>query len=249
MIITESINFDEQEKAKSVISTKENSINDHKLDEYPLNFTTERRNLDTYAYYYDNPKRDIELKDYRVTDGDHCRNLINDLQNEIAYKSESVLDGKPIDYAQELNYILKGKEGANKKIDTNPTEAKLEYKNLLRIISKIEREISEANRNKTIEEILHQKKLIYSNLSMANVKLHLFKESAECDKKIIEEMDEKFDKSYARLINSYIEMDNLNLAERYASMLKTNFKPETVKRYDNILKRLEDAQLRNEQVK
>ena len=47
--------------------------------------------------------------------------------------------------------------------------------------------------------------------------------SIEIDKYIIENVDNKFDKSYARLISNYLSLDDLSDAKYYAEQMKNLF--------------------------
>jgi hypothetical protein len=246
--LAESINLIDK---KDSSSTNENSFNDHHLEEYPIDLNLERKYLDTYAYYFSNPNHSIDLKGYKISDGERTKNLISDLQNKVVYQSESTDESKLIDYKQDLNYIMNSKSTSNKMLENGETEMAIaEYKKIIKMIDKIEREISSLTKieDKYLNDIFLQKKLIYSNLAMAYSKKHMFRESAEYDKRIIEEIDSNFDKSYARLVNSYIEMGNLNLALRYGNILKNNFSAETKQKYSSILNKLEQEEKKNDLV-
>ncbi len=73
-----------------------------------------------------------------------------------------------------------------------------------------------------------------SNLALAYSKKGFIRDAIEIDLKIIQ-IDPNFDKSYARLVSLYTQIDNLNTAQIYVDKLRSLFKPDTVAKYDNIL--------------
>jgi len=80
----------------------------------------------------------------------------------------------------------------------------------------------------------------YSNLAAVYLKQNKHKEIIEIDKYIITNIDEFFDKSYARIILSFYRLnDHDNAINFYMSMLK-KFNRETLIKYDEQLKPVEE---------
>ena len=132
----------------------------------------------------------------------------------------------------DLNNILQLKNDANNLTKEKKwNEAENAYKN---IISKID----EIPNEKINDEILNQKKLIMSNLSMVLVKQKKIKESKKIDIKIITKLDKNFSKSYARLVLNYLDENNFSCARYHYNLMKTNCKndmnkfPELIEKMD-----------------
>ena len=66
--------------------------------------------------------------------------------------------------------------------------------------------------------------------------------SIEIDKYIIENVDNKFDKSYARLISNYLSIDDLSDAKYYADQMKNLFNKEITDKYSDIINRLNEKE-------
>ena len=84
-----------------------------------------------------------------------------------------------------------------------------------------------------------KKKLILSNLSLSLTKQKKIKEAKKCDIEIIKKLDNKFSKSYARLINNYLDEKNVSCANYYYSIMKKECKKEEINNFSDIIKRLE----------
>ena len=66
--------------------------------------------------------------------------------------------------------------------------------------------------------------------------------SIEIDKYIIENVDNKFDKSYARLISNYLSLDNISDAKYYSEQMKNLFNKEILDKYNDIFNRLKQKE-------
>jgi tetratricopeptide (TPR) repeat protein len=247
--ITESMNLSsnkgphpEENRSSSTFDSE------HHLDEYLISYKTEKENLDTYSHRLEHPKKQIEVKNYKISNGEFVKSFVKDLSEKVVHNSESTLEAKVKTYEEDLDYFLRGKNIANEMIKTNVDNAILEYNKLIREIDDLAREFrEEMYDDRIIQEIFTQRKLILSNLSLAYSKKHMYKESIEIDRTIIS-MDPKFDKSYARLINSCLETDNIHNANFYANMMKTNFNESTLSKYADILKKLEEGNKKADEV-
>ena len=132
-----------------------------------------------------------------------------------------------------LNEIIEEKNKVNEFTKNgNFIEAEKGYKEIIDKINNLPKE--EFN-----EEILNQKKLILSNLSLSLTKQKKIKEAKKCDIEIIKKLDNKFSKSYARLINNYLDEKNVSCANYYYSIMKKECKKEEINNFSDIIKRLE----------
>jgi uncharacterized membrane-anchored protein len=133
----------------------------------------------------------------------------------------------------DLNKILELKNQANNLTKEKKwNEAEISYKN---IISKIE----EIPNEKITDEILNQKKLILSNLSLVLTKQKKIKEAKKLDIEIIRQLDKKFAKSYARLINTYLDENKIACARYHYNLMKDNCSKEDINKFPDVMKRIE----------
>ncbi len=145
----------------------------------------------------------------------------------------------PTDFTElikELNEIKKQGNELYKK--DSYEEAIVKYKEgqekLEKIISKVHHEHSY---NPQSNDLLDLYKQILSNLSLCYIKLEKNAESIELNLKIIS-IDQKYDKAYARLFNSYIKIGKRNEACYFGDIL-LKFDDETKKKYENIIQEIE----------
>lgn len=215
-------------------------MDEHYLEEPTINLTLEKKYVDSFKYGMEIPSKPISLQNYHISNGEHVKSLIQNIENTVIRHSESTLESKPIDYEKELKQLLVKKQKANKLINTNLEEAIVAYNNLLYDIEDVTVGITNklVDSNSEVKEILNQNKLILSNLSLAYSKKQNFKRSIELDLQILG-MDNKFDKSYARLVNSYTTINDLNQANFYADLMKKTFSSEVLNKYSNILEALD----------
>jgi tetratricopeptide (TPR) repeat protein len=221
----------------------------HNLEDTTFDIEIEKKFLDSYALRHEDPKKLIKVKDYSVADVETSRNLFGKIQNEVITQSESTNEAKTVNWESDLKYIKEAKEQANKFIN-KPDMAMVEYLKILKEIDEIFAPIKEYHLfeiDANLRAIVDQKKLIMSNLALAYSKKGFHRDAIELDLKIIG-MDEKFDKSYARLVASYLQIDNLHEAQVYANKLRSSFNSETVAKYENILGKFDEAIKKSENV-
>ena len=139
-----------------------------------------------------------------------------------------------------LDEILSLKEQGNLKIKENIDEAIKKYDEAIKII--YDYEDSEKKDLNILKQVIYQKKLILSNKSQMLLKQKKYVPSIEIDKYIIENVDNKFDKSYARLISNYLSLDDLSDAKYYAEQMKHLFNKEIVDKYSDIINRLNEKE-------
>jgi len=215
------------------------------LKEPSLNISSERKYLDTYKYYTEPASKQIDLKDYSVSDSDYIKKLYDDVENTIINKSDSTLEVKPIDYEKMEKYIISAKLEANKIKDVDINAAIDQYKELIYYIDDGTKTLTDnlIDANETLKSIFNQRKLIYSNLALMHMKNKNYKKCIEMDLYIIS-ADRKFEKSYVRLINCYTCLDSLSEANHYANLMKEIFNSQTIskyKEYFDVLERKNDA--------
>jgi hypothetical protein len=132
-----------------------------------------------------------------------------------------------------LNEIIEEKNKVNEFTKNgNFIEAEKGYKEIIDKINNLPKE--ELN-----EEILNQKKLILSNLSLSLTKQKKTKEAKKCDIEIIRKLDNKFTKSYARLINNYLDEKNVTCARYYHSLMINECQKEEINKFSDIIQKLE----------
>lgn len=219
------------------------SNSSHVLEEVPFDIDIEKRHLETYAYRNEDPKKIIQVKNYNMTAADTCKSLFHKIEEQVLNQSESTNEAKAVNFQEDLKYIVETKEKINKIINVRQDEAIEKYKKLSAEIDEIFRKVKDQRmfeNDPYLKEILEQKKLVMSNLSLAHTKKGDYKDAIDLDLYIIY-LDPKFDKSYARLVNNYVRMDNLNQAQVYAGKLRSLFKSETIAKYENILSNFDDA--------
>ena len=139
-----------------------------------------------------------------------------------------------------LDEILSLKEQGNLKIKENIDEAIKKYDEAIKII--YDYEDSEKKDLNILKQVIYQKKLILSNKSQMLLKQKKYFSSIEIDKYIIENVDNKFDKSYARLISNYLSLDDLSDAKYYAEQMKNLFNKEITDKYSDIINRLNEKE-------
>ena len=139
-----------------------------------------------------------------------------------------------------LDEILSLKEQGNLKIKENIDEAIKKYDEAIKII--YDYEDSEKKDLNILKQVIYQKKLILSNKSQMLLKQKKYFTSIEIDKYIIENVDNKFDKSYARLISNYLSLDNISDAKYYSEQMKNLFNKEILDKYNDIFNRLKQKE-------
>ena len=110
------------------------------------------------------------------------------------------------------------------------------YKNILENIDIILKNENIENK----EEIIEQQKFIMSNLALSLKKQYKISESMKYDRIIIKKLDKKFAKSYARLIEGYIDNDKLSMARYHYDLMKSNVDEETINKCSEVINKLKE---------
>ena len=183
------------------------------------------------------PNYDLKIK-LRKDDITKIFNLnkIKDINEYISF-SNYIKENNKINI---LDEILSLKEQGNAKIKEDIDEAIKIYDKAIKIIYDYE---DNPKKDTTIlKQVVNQKKLILSNKSQMLLKQQKYVPSIEIDKYIIENVDNKFDKSYARLISNYLSIDDLSDAKYYADQMKNLFNKEIMDKYSDIINRLNEKE-------
>ena len=116
------------------------------------------------------------------------------------------------------------------------SQAEISYKKLLEDIENLLKNENLENR----EEIINQKKFIMSNLSFCLFKQYKVTEGMKYDRIIIKKLDKTFAKSYARLIDGYLQSDKISMANYHYDLMKQYVDAETIKKCSDVIKKLEE---------
>ena len=136
-----------------------------------------------------------------------------------------------------LDDILNEKSKGNQFISEKKySQAEACYKKLLDDI-----EILLKNENiEHRDEIINQKKLIMSNLSFSLFKQYKIDEGMKYDRIIIKKLDKSFAKSYARLIDGYLQNNKVKLANDHYDLMKQYVDEETINKCSDIINKLKE---------
>ena len=136
-----------------------------------------------------------------------------------------------------LNDILDEKAKANALLlEKKYKKAEDAYKIILDNIEKLLTNENIENKN----EILEQKKLIMSNLAFSLKKQYKISEGMKYDRIIIKKLDKTFAKSYARLIEGYLDNDKIAMARYHYDLMKANVDQETINKCSDVINKLND---------
>ncbi len=116
------------------------------------------------------------------------------------------------------------------------SQAEIAYKKLLEEIENLLKKENLDDKN----EIINQKKLIMSNLSFCLFKQYKVNEGMKYDRIIIKKLDKSFAKSYARLIDGYLQSDKISMANYHYDLMKQYVDEETIKKCSDVIKKLEE---------
>ena len=116
------------------------------------------------------------------------------------------------------------------------SQAEISYKKLLEDIENLLKNENLENK----EEIINQKKLIMSNLSFCLFKQYKITEGMKYDRIIIKKLDKTFAKSYARLIDGYLQCDKISMANYHYDLMKQYVDEETIKKCSEVIDKLKE---------
>lgn len=210
------------------------------LEEPKLNLTVERKDLETYKFLKEPHYKQIDLKSYSIENAETVKSLYNEIENIILNQSESTVEVKPIDYSKILENVIFEKDEGNKIINVDVDAAIDKYSQIIFEIEESLRGLQQRDieSNKTLIDILDQKKKIMSNLALCYLRKKIYKEAIRIDLLILAD-DRKFEKSYLRLISCYTNLDSLDDANHYANLMKEIFGSNVVSKYPEYFNELE----------
>ena len=145
-----------------------------------------------------------------------------------------------------LKDVLNEKAKANALLmDGKYSTAESAYKNILDNIENILKDENVENKN----EILEQKKLIMSNLAFSLKKQYKISEGMKYDRIIIKKLDKSFAKSYARLIEGYLDQDKISMARYHYDLMKANVDKEIIDKCSEVINKLnEKLQIKDQNI-
>ncbi len=94
--------------------------------------------------------------------------------------------------------------------------------------------------NAFYDKFISELKNSYSNLAAVYLRQNKLEEIIKTDKYIISNLDGFFDKSYARIIMTYWNLKDTDNATNYYMMMLKKFNRETIKKYEEQLKPVEE---------
>ena len=79
-----------------------------------------------------------------------------------------------------------------------------------------------------------------SNLALSLKKQYKISESMKYDRIIIKKLDKSFAKSYARLIEGYLDYDKISMARYHYDLMKANVDQETIDKCSEVINKLKE---------
>ena len=221
-----------EDKKEIINNNKSEKIEDLKNNK--INNIQENMNVQKNEDNLEKERKKTEIKN---TKNNIKENNIK--ENNIFFEDNKIKENSNDNHLKELIKQLKeielaGNEFYKKKLYDNAIN---KYKEGYEIINK---ELLEVNRNRMlayhpeIQEFISLSKHIMSNLSLSYLKKEKYEESIQIDKKIFS-LDPKYDKSYARLFNSYLKLNKKAEAVFFGDILIKNFNNEVKEKYKDLI--------------
>ena len=221
-----------EDKKEIINNNKSEKIEDLKINK--IDNIQENKNVQKNE---DNSKKERIKTEIKNTKNNIKENNIK--ENNIFFEDNKIKENSNDNHLKELIKQLKeielaGNEFYKKKLYDNAIN---KYKEGYEIINK---ELLEVNRNRMlayhpeIQEFISLSKHIMSNLSISYLKKEKYEESIQIDKKIFS-LDPKYDKSYARLFNSYLKLNKKAEAVFFGDILIKNFNNEVKEKYKDLI--------------
>ena len=221
-----------EDKKEIINNNKSEKIEDLKNNK--INNIQENMNVQKNE---DNSEKERKKTEIKNTKNNIKENNIK--ENNIFFEDNKIKENSNDNHLKELIKQLKeielaGNEFYKKKLYDNAIN---KYKEGYEIINK---ELLEVNRNRMlayhpeIQKFISLSKHIMSNLSLSYLKKEKYEESIQIDKKIFS-LDPKYDKSYARLFNSYLKLNKKAEAVFFGDILIKNFNNEVKEKYKDLI--------------
>jgi hypothetical protein len=221
-----------EDKKEIINNNKSEKIEDLKNNK--INNIQENMNVQKNEDNLEKERKKTEIKN---TKNNIKENNIK--ENNIFFEDNKIKENSNDNHLKELIKQLKeielaGNEFYKKKLYDDAIN---KYKEGYEIINK---ELLEVNRNRMlayhpeIQKFISLSKHIMSNLSLSYLKKEKYEESIQIDKKIFS-LDPKYDKSYARLFNSYLKLNKKAEAVFFGDILIKNFNNEVKEKYKDLI--------------
>lgn len=221
-----------EDKKEIINNNKSEKIEDLKINK--IDNIQENKNVQKNEYNSKKERIKTEIKNIKNNIKEN-----NIKENNIFFEDNKIKENSNDNHLKELIKQLKeielaGNEFYKKKLYDNAIN---KYKEGYEIINK---ELLEVNRNRMlayhpeIQEFISLSKHIMSNLSLSYLKKEKYEESIQIDKKIFS-LDPKYDKSYARLFNSYLKLNKKAEAVFFGDILIKNFNNEVKEKYKDLI--------------
>lgn len=221
-----------EDKKEIINNNKSEKIEDLKINK--IDNIQENKNVQKNKYNSKKERIKTEIKNIKNNIKEN-----NIKENNIFFEDNKIKENSNDNHLKELIKQLKeielaGNEFYKKKLYDDAIN---KYKEGYEIINK---ELLEVNRNRMlayhpeIQEFISLSKHIMSNLSLSYLKKEKYEESIQIDKKIFS-LDPKYDKSYARLFNSYLKLNKKAEAVFFGDILIKNFNNEVKEKYKDLI--------------
>ena len=221
-----------EDKKEIINNNKSEKIEDLKINK--IDNIQENKNVQKNEYNSKKERIKTEIKNIKNNIKEN-----NIKENNIFFEDNKIKENSNDNHLKELIKQLKeielaGNEFYKKKLYDDAIN---KYKEGYEIINK---ELLEVNRNRMlayhpeIQEFISLSKHIMSNLSLSYLKKEKYEESIQIDKKIFS-LDPKYDKSYARLFNSYLKLNKKAEAVFFGDILIKNFNNEVKEKYKDLI--------------
>ena len=221
-----------EDKKEIINNNKSEKIEDLKINK--IDNIQENKNVQKNEYNSKKERIKTEIKNIKNNIKEN-----NIKENKIFFEDNKINENSNDNNLKELIKQLKeielaGNEFYKKKLYDDAIN---KYKEGYEIINK---ELLEVNRNRMlayhpeIQEFISLSKHIMSNLSLSYLKKEKYEESIQIDKKIFS-LDPKYDKSYARLFNSYLKLNKKAEAVFFGDILIKNFNNEVKEKYKDLI--------------
>ena len=184
--------------------------------------------------------KDIDIKketinNIKTNDIEKENQIKNEKGNDENDKKSKEESKKPESEFSSLEDVLTEKEKANSLLKAKKySQAEKSYKKILENIDILLQNENIEKKN----EIIEQKKFIMSNLAFSLTKQYKISEGMKYDRIIIKKLDKTFAKSYARLIDGYIDHDKLSMARYHYDLMKSNVDEETINKCSEVINKL-----------
>ena len=186
------------------------------------------------------PKKEEEKNEEKKEEGPKVEGEVKEEKKEPKMPREP--EPKiPTDYTELINEINKKKDEGNEEFKKGSIEGALsKYKEAYEKLEKEWPNIDkERDYNPQSSELLTLLIKLSQNLSLCYFKLENYEESIKLDQQIIAR-DKNYDKSYARLFQSYLKQGKKQQAV-YFGIFLLGFDEETKKKYEKLIPEIEEA--------